>query len=78
MGKRGPKAQHTNKRIKLGYLMPLYAREMIVEIANATNKNATDALIDMIHEEHEKKSVIRKGSKSNGSSKGKERPSIGE
>lgn len=61
MGKRGPKAQHTNKRIKLGYLMPLYAREMIVEIANATNKNATDALIDMIHQEHEKKIGDTKG-----------------
>lgn len=55
MGKRGRKAQHITKRIKLGYLMPLYAREMIVEIANKTNQNATVALINMVDEAHAKK-----------------------
>lgn len=52
MGKRGRKKEHHGKRIKLGYLIPTYNREMIVKIAEKTGKTATDALIDMINERH--------------------------
>ncbi|OBZ15932.1 hypothetical protein A8L34_28205 [Bacillus sp. FJAT-27264] len=49
----GRKKVYHTKRIKIQNFFPLSIKVMLEEIAQSQNKTATDALIDLIAEEHD-------------------------